>query len=55
MGVSAVTGFPPFYIISIVAGALRISYVVFLIVGSLGRLAHFALFALVPHVASRWF
>jgi membrane protein YqaA with SNARE-associated domain len=55
MGVSAVTGFPPFYIISLVAGAMRISFVAFLIVGSLGRLAHFALFALVPHVASRWF
>jgi membrane protein YqaA with SNARE-associated domain len=55
MGFSAVSGFPPFYIISIVAGALRISFVAFVIVGTLGRLAHFGLFALVPHVASRWF
>lgn len=55
MGLSAVTGFPPFYVISLVAGALRISFVAFLTVGVLGRLVHFGLFALVPHVARRLF
>ena len=54
MGVSAVSGFPPFYVISVVAGALRISFVAFLMVGSLGRLTHFGLVAAVPHLVGRW-
>jgi len=47
-------GFPPFYIVSVVAGALRMSFAAFLTVGGLGRLAHFGLLAAAPHLAQQW-
>lgn len=55
MGLSALVGFPPFYVVSVVAGALRLSFAAFLAVGGLGRLAHFGLLAAAPHLAHRWF
>lgn len=42
---SAATGFPPFYGISIAAGALGVSAVSFLASGGLGRLVRFAVLA----------
>ena len=53
--VSALVGVPPFYVVSVVAGALRLSFAAFLAVGGLGRLAHFGLLAAAPHLARRWF
>lgn len=51
--VSALVGFPPFYAVSIAAGAFRMRFGRFLAVGGIGRLAHFAIVALLPHMAWR--
>jgi membrane protein YqaA with SNARE-associated domain len=51
--VSSAVGIPPFYIVSIVAGALNIAFGRFLVVGTLGRLVHFAALALVPQLIGR--
>jgi membrane protein YqaA with SNARE-associated domain len=48
VGVSAVTGLPPFYGVSLVAGALRLRPVPFLVVGTLGRIARFTVVYLAP-------
>lgn len=40
--VSAVTGFPPFAIVSVLAGQLRLNVALFLLVGTVGRTLHFA-------------
>jgi membrane protein YqaA with SNARE-associated domain len=49
--VSALLGFPPFYAVSIAAGAFKMHFGGFLAAGSAGRLAHFAVIAYLPHVA----
>jgi membrane protein YqaA with SNARE-associated domain len=49
--VSSAVGFPPFYLVSIAAGALNVPFAPFLIVGTIGRLVHFATVALIPYVA----
>jgi membrane protein YqaA with SNARE-associated domain len=51
--VSALVGFPPFYAVSIAAGAFKMPFGRFLAVGSVSRVAHFAIFAFLPHVAWR--
>lgn len=51
--VSSTIGFPPFYIVSVVAGALRVAYGRFLTVGGCGRLLHFAIVALLPQLVWR--
>lgn len=48
MLVSAVVGVPPFYVTTMAAGALRISFPRFLGAAVLGRLLHFAAVAAVP-------
>lgn len=40
--VSAVSGVPPFYPVSVLAGTMRISFMQFLAVGAFGRLLHYA-------------
>ena len=45
---SSITGFPPFYGISLLAGAVRLSVVSFMIVGTLGRIIRFSLVYLAP-------
>lgn len=45
---SASTGFPPFYVISIVSGTLRIPFPVFFFPGFAGRLIRFAALVLFP-------
>lgn len=52
--VSAITGLPPFYAMSIVAGALRLSLAGFLVVGSAGRLLRFSVFFLFPQFVKEW-
>lgn len=42
---SATCGIPPFYIVSIVAGGLRMAFLPFVAVGTAGRLLHFGLLA----------
>ena len=51
--VSSAIGFPPFYIVSVAAGALKVAYGPFLTVGSCGRLLHFAIVALLPQLVWR--
>jgi membrane protein YqaA with SNARE-associated domain len=51
--VSALVGIPPFYAVSIAAGALRVAFGRFMAVGTLGRLAHFAIVALLPDLLWR--
>jgi membrane protein YqaA with SNARE-associated domain len=45
---SAVTGIPPFYLVSLAAGSLRFSLARFLLVGGSGRLIRFAAIVAVP-------
>lgn len=40
--VSAVVGIPPFYVISVAAGVVKMSFAKYLLLGTLGRLIHFA-------------
>jgi membrane protein YqaA with SNARE-associated domain len=51
--VSSAVGFPPFYLVSMAAGALRLAFLPFLLVGTAGRLVHFAAVAFLPHLAVR--
>jgi membrane protein YqaA with SNARE-associated domain len=51
--VSALVGVPPFFAVSMAAGALRVGFGLFMAVGSAGRLAHFALVALAPELLRR--
>ena len=51
--VSATIGLPPFYIVAVAAGALKLAFTRFLVVGAIGRLVHFALVALVPQLIGR--
>ncbi len=48
VGFSAVTGFPPFYGISLLAGAARIPLASFLVVGTIGRIVRFTIVYLAP-------
>ncbi len=45
---SASTGFPPFYLVSVAAGAMRWPLAAFLLVGGSGRLLRFAAIAALP-------
>jgi membrane protein YqaA with SNARE-associated domain len=49
--VSASTGWPPFYAVSILAGTLRIPFFVFFLPGTVGRLIRFGLMVLGPQLA----
>ncbi len=57
--VSALTGFPPFAILAVLAGQLRMNLAVFLLVGFLGRTLRFAAFlgggGLLGGLTSGWF
>lgn len=49
--VSAVAGFPPFYVTTVAAGAVEMNFIFFLVVGFLGRLVRFALVVALPQMA----
>lgn len=49
--VSAVVGFPPFYVTTVAAGAVEMNFVFFLVVGFLGRLVRFAAVVALPQLA----
>ena len=53
--VSAVSGIPPFYVITILSGAFRLRFGSFLTIGACGRLLHFGVIALIPQFGSRLF
>ena len=48
---SAILGLPPLYIMSIVCGAIGMGLGSFVVIGSAGRLIHFAVVALLPQYA----
>jgi membrane protein YqaA with SNARE-associated domain len=50
---SALVGVPPFFLVSIVAGALNVAFARFLVAGTAGRLIHFTLVAFVPELLRR--
>lgn len=51
--VSSTTGCPPFYLVSVMAGALKMAFGRFLAIGLLGRLIHFGIVAFLPQMAWR--
>ncbi len=51
--ISAIAGVPPFYAVSIAAGALRVAFGPFVAIGTLGRLIHFTLVAFIPDLVRR--
>lgn len=53
MFASSTLGVPPFYLVAIAAGALKVAFGRFLAVGTAGRLIHFGLLALLPHLLWR--
>lgn len=50
---SALIGIPPFFIVSVAAGAIGLAFPRFLAVGAAGRLAHFTVVAFVPEFVAR--
>lgn len=52
---SASTGFPPFYVMSVASGALRIDFRRFLMLGFLGRTVRFAVLVAVPQLVKTLF
>ena len=48
--VSAMSGFPPFYLVSIAAGMLTFPLMPFIILGFAGRLIRFAVAVFLPHL-----
>ena len=49
--VSSLVGLPPFFLITFVAGALRMNFLVFLTAGTTGRLVRFGLLVTLPQLA----
>ena len=52
MFVSASSGFPPFYVVSIAAGMLTFPLLPFIVFGFAGRLIRFAVAVFLPHFRS---
>lgn len=53
--VSALTGIPPFYVITILSGAFRLHFGRFIAIGIFGRLLHFGVLILIPQFGIRLF
>ena len=51
---SATLGLPPLYAMAVVCGTIRMSVVSFFVIGSIGRLIHFAVVAALPQYAKSW-
>ena len=47
---SAATGLPPFYLVTVASGMLKVPFPQFLLLGLCGRVARFALVVLSPHL-----
>ncbi len=52
---SASTGFPPFYVISVASGALRLDFWRFLLLGFLGRTVRFGVVVALPQLVKTLF
>jgi membrane protein YqaA with SNARE-associated domain len=48
---SSIVGLPPFYIMTLLAGAMKMNFPLFLTVGTAGRLLRFGVLVLLPHLA----
>ena len=53
--ISAISGIPPLYIMSILAGTFRLRFSLFIAVVMCGRLLHFGVIALIPQIGSNYF
>jgi membrane protein YqaA with SNARE-associated domain len=53
--ISSTLGIPPFYVTTILAGAFRVRFGPFFVVGTCGRLLRFGLLVSVPRLALRFF
>lgn len=53
--VSSSTGFPPFYVVSILAGMMKINFVTFLVFGLAGRFIRFGIALLFPQLLKSLF
>jgi membrane protein YqaA with SNARE-associated domain len=53
--ISALSGIPPFYIITILSGTFRLRFSRFIAIGTCGRLLHFGVLILIPQFGSRLF
>ena len=51
--VSSIVGIPPFYLVTMAAGTLRVDFGRFFAAGTVGRLVRFGALALVPHLVRR--
>jgi membrane protein YqaA with SNARE-associated domain len=47
---SSLTGLPPFYVMTLVAGALKMNFPVYLVAGTTGRLVRFGALVTIPHL-----
>lgn len=52
---SAASGFPPFFMVTVAAGAARMNLAAFIVLGFLGRLIRFAVIVALPHLAKELF
>jgi len=52
--VSSAVGIPPFYVITILAGALRVRFGPFFTLGTCGRLVRFGVLAFLPWIVLKW-
>jgi membrane protein YqaA with SNARE-associated domain len=53
--VSSAVGIPPFYVITILAGAFRVRFGPFLTIGACGRIVRFTTLVFVPWIMIQWF
>jgi len=49
--ISSIVGLPPFYVMTILAGALRMNFLVYLAAGTTGRLIRFGALVMLPQFA----
>jgi membrane protein YqaA with SNARE-associated domain len=49
--VSSIVGLPPFYLMTILAGALKMNFLTYLTAGTAGRLVRFGALVTLPHLA----
>jgi membrane protein YqaA with SNARE-associated domain len=53
--VSSLVGLPPFFLVTFVAGAMKMNFVTFLTAGMMGRLVRFGALVMVPQLMVMWF
>ena len=53
--VSSLVGLPPFFLVTFVAGAVKMNFVTFMTAGLAGRLVRFGALVMVPQLMVMWF